>query len=206
MEALERQVDSTWFEEQIMRILPDLFQGALSMADRRVEAEDLVAEAVARAWERRDDLREPDRFRGWVFCILRNCFRSRLRKRAARPEELPLPEDCDEAAAFSLFDRLHQPFLLWWGNPEQNFLDRLLKEDLEEALSRISEPYREVVALADVHEFRYAEIAEALEIPVGTVRSRLARGRARLQEELWEHAVDAGLRRPRDQEQGEATE
>jgi RNA polymerase sigma-70 factor (ECF subfamily) len=81
---------------------------------------------------------------------------------------------------------MHQPFLLWFGNPEQEFLDRLLREDLERALAALPEPHRVVVLLADVEEFNYREIAQMLDIPIGTVRSRLARARGALQKLLWQ--------------------
>lgn len=189
--------DAAWFEEEVVDLLPDLLAAARCMADRDAEAEDAVAEAVARAWERLEDLRDRDSFRGWLFRILRNCYLGRRRKRERRPTEVPLPEEGDDGSSFSIFDRLHQPFLLWWGNPEEQFFDGLLEEDLERAIERLPEHYRCVLVLADVQGFSYAEIAEVLDIPVGTVRSRLARARSRLQEALWKHAVDAGLREPR---------
>ena len=89
---------------------------------------------------------------------------------------------------------MHQPFLLWFGNPEQEFLDKLLREDLERALAALPEPYRIVVVLSDLEELTYAEIAAALEIPIGTVRSRLARARCALQKRLWESAQAYGLK------------
>lgn len=188
--------DSAWFGQEVMVLLPDLYGGARSLCEGPDEAEDLVAEAVARAWEHRNELRERSRFRGWLFRILRNCCLGRKRRQKSRPDRVPLPDDGDAAPSFSLFERLHQPFLLWWDNPEEEFLNGLLKEDLARAVSQLPEAYRNVVTLADVHEFTYAEIAETLEIPVGTVRSRLARGRSLLQKNLWTHAVDAGLREP----------
>lgn len=186
-----------WFEEEVVDLLPDLLAAARCMADREAEAEDAVAEAVARAWERLDDLRDRDSFRGWLFRILRNCYLGRRRKRERGPTEVPLPEEDEDEAPFSIFDRLHQPFLLWWGNPEERFFDDLLKRDLERAIDGLPEHYRCVLVLADVQGLSYAEIAEVLDVPVGTVRSRLARARSRLQESLWKHAVDAGLREPR---------
>lgn len=188
--------DARWFEEAVLALLPDLLSGARRMASGQADAEDLVAEAVARGWERRAELRDRVRLRGWLFRILRNTYLTRLRKERARPDEVPLSEGEPEEAHFSLFNRLHQPFLLWWGNTEEQFLNGLVKEDLERAVDALPEPYRTVVVLADVQGFKYAEIAEALDVPVGTVRSRLARARARLQEGLWQHAVDAGLRGP----------
>ncbi len=195
---VESEMDRSaeWFQEEVMELLPDLLGAARSMGTTGADSEDAVAEAVALAWERLDDLREKVRFRGWIFRILRNCCLGRIRKARSRPETVSLDKEGNEGS-FSLFERLHQPFLLWWSNPEMTFLDALLEDDIRQALESLPEEYRTVVLLADVHEFRYAEIAEALDIPIGTVRSRLARGRSRMQEALWRHAVDRGLRKPR---------
>lgn len=181
------------FEQQVLALLPDLYGTALRLAGNAADAEDLVAEAVARAWVSLDSLKDEARFRGWIFRILTNRFLSDCRTRASEPRMEPLPESGGE---FSLFEKLHQPFLLWWGNPEQEFLDRLLRADVERAVDLLPEPYRVVVVLADLQGLRYAEIAEALDVPVGTVRSRLARGRGLLQKSLWEHGRDAGLVQP----------
>lgn len=189
------QPESTWFEDEVMSLLPSLLSGARRMAGNQADAEDLVAETVARGWERLGELRDPTRLRGWLFRILRNAHLARYRRRRTRPEEVPLPEEeGGDETSFSLFERVHQPFLLWWGNTEEDFLNGLVKEDLERALGELPETYRTVVALADVEGFKYAEIAEVLDVPVGTVRSRLSRGRSQLQKALWKHAVDAGLR------------
>jgi RNA polymerase sigma-70 factor (ECF subfamily) len=103
-------------------------------------------------------------------------------------------EDGDEGeGAFSIFERLHQPFLLWFANPEQEFLDKLLREDLDRALAALPEHYRVVVVLADIEGLKYGEIAETLDVPIGTVRSRLARARCALQRMLWNVARDHGL-------------
>lgn len=195
---VHQRVSSTWFEEEVMALLPELLSAARYMADRRADAEEVVAETVARAWERREDLRERDRFRGWIFRILRNCYLARRRARDRRPDEVPLPGGREEDGSFSLFERLHQPFLLWWGNPEEKFFDSLLREDLERAVEELPEAYRSTLVLVDVQGFSYAEAAEVLDVPVGTVRSRLSRARSRLKESLWEHAADRGLVRDTD--------
>jgi RNA polymerase sigma-70 factor (ECF subfamily) len=182
--------DRDWFEGAVLAVLPELVGTARRLARNREDAEDLAAEAITRAWLHRTSLREPQRFAGWILRILMNLFISRRRGDAVRQEET-LP---DEETEFSLFERLHQPFLLWWGTPEQDFLNRVLREDLVRAIEALPDPYRLVVVMADVQGLPYGEIAGALEIPIGTVRSRLARGRALLQKALWEHACDAGLR------------
>jgi RNA polymerase sigma-70 factor (ECF subfamily) len=190
--------DSAWFEQAVLSVLPELLGTARRLAKHREDAEDLAAEAITRAWLHRGALRERDRFAGWILRILTNLFLSRRRSEAIRPQEACL----DEETEFSLFDRLHQPFLLWWGTPEQEFLDRLLREDLIRAIEALPDPFRIVVVLADVQGSSYGEIAGSLEVPVGTVRSRLARGRALLQKALWDHACDAGLRAKTLQERG----
>jgi len=183
----------SWFETEAERLIPDLYGAALRMARNDADAQDLVADAVGNAWTHLASLQDRASFRGWVFRILHNCFVSRCRSLRAQATE----ESYDEegAHAFSLFERLHQPFLLWWGsNPEQEFLDKLLREDLERAVDALPEHFRVVVVLADLQGFSYNDIAGILAIPIGTVRSRLARGRSLLQRALWQHAVDAGLR------------
>jgi RNA polymerase sigma-70 factor (ECF subfamily) len=184
---------SSWFEEEVMDLLPELVSAARQMADRQCEAEEVVAETVARAWERRDDLRDRDRFRGWIFSILRNCHLQRCRGRERGPEQTPFPSEGEDEPSLSLFERLHQPFLLWWSDPEEQFFDRLLREDLEEAVESLPEAYRSTLVLVDVQGFGYAEAAEILGVPLGTVRSRLSRARDRLKEDLWKHARDRGL-------------
>lgn len=181
------------FEARVVTLLPDLCSAAMRLTRDRDEAEDLVAEAVAQGWRNRNALRDAASFRGWLFRILMNQFLGTRRQRAAGPVLESLPED-DEG--FSLFERLHQPFLLWWGNPEQDFLNRLLKEDLMRAIDSLPVEFRVVAVLTDVEGLSYQEAAEALNIPVGTVRSRLARARARLQKSLWTHAVECGLANP----------
>jgi RNA polymerase sigma-70 factor, ECF subfamily len=179
------------FEPAIMALLPDLYAAALRMTRNAADAEDLVADAVARAWERRASVRDTAGFRGWVFRILTNAFISNLRGSAARPATESMDRlESDES--FSLFERLHQPILLWWGNTEQDFLNRLLRNDLERAIDALPDEFRVVVLLVDVEGFPYQETADALGVPIGTVRSRLARGRAQLQKALWLHALDAG--------------
>jgi len=187
--------DRAFFEGEITSLLSSLYGAALRLAKNRADAEDLVAETVAKGWSGLHTLHDRRCFRGWLFRILTNTFLSECRKKEMISlEDLgdSEQENADEQA-FSLFDRLHQPFLLWWGNPEQEFLNKVLRDDLQKAVDALPEVFRVPVILSDLEGFTYQEIAEILHVPVGTVRSRLNRARSQLQKALWEHARAAGL-------------
>jgi len=171
-----------------------LYGAALRLTRNATDAEDLVAEAVARAWSCLDTLQDPERCLPWMIRIMTNLYiagKRTLKGRTVHEEYIEEPDA--DGPGFSLFERLHQPFLLWWSNPEQEFLDQVLKQDIAAALDMLPEGFRMVVSLADMEGLSYNEIAEALDIPIGTVRSRLARARGLLQKALWEHALDKGL-------------
>src|SRR5262249_10641222 len=122
--------DRAFFEGEVAAILDDLYGAALRLAKNAADAEGLVAEAVWKGWAHLSSLHDPAAFRGWMFRIMTNTFIGECRKRGTAPiDDLPI-DDAD----FSLFDRLHQPFLLWWGNPEQEFLRKIEREDLHRAL------------------------------------------------------------------------
>lgn len=184
-------VSKKFFQEQVLALLGRLQGVARRLSRDDAEAEDLVAEAICRAWRSVDTLEDPQAFRAWMFRILHNTFISERRKPDCRLE-FGLEDDEDDER-FSLFEQMHQPFLLWFSNPEQEFLDKVLRGDLERALAALPEHYRLIVILAELEEFSYGEIAGALGIPVGTVRSRLSRARSALQKALWESAKAYGL-------------
>jgi RNA polymerase sigma-70 factor, ECF subfamily len=186
--ACDRQV----FAAEVERLIDRLYGTALSMTRHGADAEDLVAEALAKAWANLDSLQDRQSFEKWVFRILVNTIISDRRRRKTRPveESADSGEGPDE---FSLFEKVHQPFLLWWGNPEQQLLDKLLRQDIEHALRSLPEAYRLAVILVEDQGFSYAEAAEALDVPVGTVRSRLSRGRTLLQRALWRQASQMGI-------------
>jgi RNA polymerase sigma-70 factor (ECF subfamily) len=183
--------DHAWFSGEVESMLPELYGAAARLCRSRADAEDLVAESLTKAWRGLSSLRDRDAFRCWVLQIVTNTYFSQYRK--ARTDSHVDRVGAD-AADFSLFERLHQPILLWWGNPEQEFLNGLLREDLKRALDELPDSYRTVVVLVDIQEMRYSDVADCLGLPVGTVRSRLARGRGLLQRHLWQYARDAGLR------------
>ena len=184
------------FEDQVLALLGSLGGTARRLTGNEAEAEDIVAETVARAWRSRETLQDESAFRAWIFRILHHTFISERRRPRCKLEvslEHAEEDGEDGDAQFSVFEQMHQPFLLWFSNPEQEFLDKLLRQDLERALAALPEHHRVVVVLADLEEFNYAEIAQALDIPIGTVRSRLARARSALQKSLWQAARDWGI-------------
>jgi len=182
------------FAQHIESHLGQLYRTALRLTRNPADAEDLVAETVARALSSIDTLQDPARMGSWILRIMTNHFISERRRAVYRtPHEEYIEEPDGEEKPFSIFERLHQPVLLWWGNPEQQFLDKLLHDDIEVALDNLPEGFRIVIVLADVEGLKYHEIAESLDVPVGTVRSRLARARSMLQKSLWQHALERGL-------------
>jgi RNA polymerase sigma-70 factor (ECF subfamily) len=183
-----------WFALQVERLTDRLYGTALRLTRNADDAEDLVAETVVKAWAKLGELRDRQAFEAWIQRILNNTFVSAWRRRRASPEiaQVTACED-GEDESFSLFEKLHQPFLLWWGNPEESAITNLLRADLERALDALPDAHRVVVVLVDVQGYSYPEAADVLGVPVGTVRSRLNRARAQLQRTLWQHAQEAGL-------------
>lgn len=172
--------DRAWFGERVEALLPELYGAAVRLCRDRLQAEDLAAHAVARAWEALPSLEDRSSFRAWVFRIMNNAFLSECRSAEAQRVHEPL--DTTQPEEFSLFERLHQPILMWWGNPELAFLNRLLREDLERAIDALPDAFRAAVVMVDVEGLAYREAAEVLDVPIGTVRSRLSRGRSLLQQ------------------------
>lgn len=184
-----------WFEARLEPLLDRLYGTALRLTRHPDDAEDIVAEAVSKAWHRLDELRDPARFDAWLFHILSNTFISEWRRRQCRPQPTNDPDAVERLAGddFTLFQQLHQPFLLWWGSLEEQFFNQLLQEDLERAVDALPDPFRVVMVLVEVQGYTYEEVARLLGIPLGTVRSRLSRARSLLQKRLWQQARDAGI-------------
>ena len=182
--------DRAFFRAEIERLTDRLYGAALRLTRNRADAEDLVSETVVKAWASLGQLADRQSFQKWLFRILANTFVSDRRRVRHESSDVSL---ADDGESFSLFERLHQPFLLWWSNPEQELLNRLLREDIERALDALPAEFCTVVVLVEINGHSYAEVAEILAIPIGTVRSRLNRARSALQRALWEQARAAGL-------------
>lgn len=186
-----------FFEQEVSRLADRLYGTALRLTRNPDDAEDVVAEAVGRAWAKLDELRNPAQLEGWLFRILNNTFVDAWRRRKSRQDREEALDDSDQEPSgtpeFSLFQQLHQPFLLWWGTPEERVLDGLLRQDIQHALDALPDEYRVVIIFVEVQGYSYKEAGELLEIPLGTVRSRLNRARGLLQKSLWQQAREAGI-------------
>jgi RNA polymerase sigma-70 factor (ECF subfamily) len=184
-----------FFEAAVLRLMDRMYGAALRLTRNTADAEDLVAETVEKAWTRVDQLRDRDSIDGWLMRVLSNTFISNWRS-GSRERELVedgAEDDIEPTQDAYLYSRLHQPFLLWFSSPEQNFVNNLLRRNIEAAIDSLPDEYRIVFLLVEVLGYSYAESADALSIPVGTVRSRLNRGRGLLQKSLWREAREAGI-------------
>lgn len=185
-----------WFATVVEGCLDSLYGLAMRLTRNRSEAEDLVAECVAKAWSAIDSLEDRSRFRPWLFRILHNCYISDYRKKSVRPVAFSYDEfheegEDDDITALLIIQS--EDFLTWWGNPEREFANKLLREDILSAIEKLPEAFRVAVLLVNVEGLSYDEAAEVLGVPPGTIRSRMKRGRTLLQKALWEHAIEAGL-------------
>ena len=177
----------TFFGSGVEENIDALYSVALRLTRRDADAEDLVAEAVTKAWSSIDTLGDRQRFRPWLFRILHNTFISDYRKRSVRPVEATYNAgECDDDDLVTLLNEQSDDFLVWWSNPEREFFNDLLGEQLLDALDQLPEAFRTVVILVNVEGFTYDETAEVLGIAPGTVRSRMKRGRTLLQKALWQ--------------------
>ncbi len=169
------------FEREALVHLDALYSFALKLARVRDDAEDLVSETVLRAFERWQQYRLGTNIRAWLFTILYHAFVSRRRRIDAR--EVP---EGDGESGWSPKDAVGE------ADPEGRFYDSFVDDEIIRAIDALPADYRAAVVLSDIQELRYAEIAELLGIPEGTVKSRLFRGRRLLQRELRGYAVEMG--------------
>ena len=172
------------FESEALAQLDALYSFALKLARARDDAEDLVSDTMLRAFERWEQYRLGSNIRAWLFTILYHVFVSRRRRIDAR-EVQPV----EEHDGWSLFDAVGE------SDPEGRYYDSFLDEEIVRAIEALPDEYRATVVLSDLHELRYAEIAQILGVPEGTVKSRLFRGRRLLQRKLHGYAVEMGYLR-----------
>lgn len=181
------------FVRDVLPFVDQLFGAAMRYTRNRADAEDLVQEAMAKAFAAFHQFEPGTNLRAWLFRILTNTYINSYRKAQRRPQEVSadgVREQLDDAGDFSLFDRLEGGTS---ASAELDVLERLPDEVVKQALADLPEQFRMAVYLADVEGFSYAEIADIMESPIGTVMSRLHRGRAALQKALYDHAAAQGL-------------
>ncbi len=176
-------------EEEALKQVDALYRTALRMTRNPQDAEDLVQETYFRAFRSAHQFQPGTNLRAWLFKILTNSFINQYRKKARKPLSSSL-EDVEEFYLYNhLVDSGVQPNS---PNPEATVIDQFAEEEVISALDQLPIEFRQVVLLADVEGFAYKEIADIVGIPVGTVMSRLHRGRRRLQKELFDYAVTSG--------------
>ena len=177
------------FETEALRHLDALYRTALRMTRSEADAEDLVQETYIRAFRFRDQFTLGTNMKAWLFRILTNTFINTYRRKTAQPEVTDL-EGIDE---FSLYRRMADDRAASTSpDPEAELLNSVVDTEVTDALEELPEKFRTTVLL-DVEGFSYKEIAEMLAIPIGTVMSRLHRGRKFLQKRLYDLARERGI-------------
>ena len=170
------------FEEEALVHLDTLYNVALRLTGNPADAEDLVQETVLKAYRAWEKYERGTNCRAWLVTILRNTFINQFRKRRKKPSKV----DYDAVEDISVFEAVQEQ------DPTGAFFRHIVDDEVTRAVQELPEEFRMPLVLSDVEGLSYAEIAEILDIPVGTVKSRLFRGRRRLQRRLYEYALEMG--------------
>jgi RNA polymerase sigma-70 factor (ECF subfamily) len=185
--------DKARFAEEAMPYMGSLYTAAMRMTRNAADAEDLVQETYLKAYRAYGSFQEGTNLKSWLYKILTNTFINAYRSRRRRP----LETDLDDVEELYLYRRLGG--LEGAGrSPEDLVLEQFGESEVKAAVESLPEAFRMVVVLADVEGFSYKEIAEILDIPIGTVMSRLHRGRRALQKALHDFAEERRLSLPAD--------
>lgn len=182
-EGLIQQARRSQFESEALPHLDALYGLALRLTGGdEARSEDLVQDAMLKAWRSWDGFEVGTNCRAWLMTILRNRFINDYRRGRSRPAQVEYEQVAEGHGGSSLYEL----------DPEGRVFDRLVNQHVLRAIEELPDEFRIPVVLADVEGFGYQEIAEILKVPVGTVKSRLYRGRRRLQERLYRFAADLG--------------
>src|ERR671937_2833775 len=174
--------DRVRFEEEALALADQVYRVARHLAGSREEAEDLVQETYARAFRSWRSFTPGTNLRAWLLRILTNLNIDRGRRIQRQPESRPLEE-----GDYFLYNKLEQTSD---GIPdEERVVERLSQHDVVNALSEVTHDFRDVLVLVDIGDFTYADAAHILDVPIGTVMSRLHRGRRILKKAMAESAV-----------------
>jgi RNA polymerase sigma-70 factor (ECF subfamily) len=178
------------FTTDAMQYAPQLFSTALRMTRNRSDAEDLVQETYIKGWRSFHTFQEGTNLRAWLFRIMTNTYINKYNAQKRKGTEVEL-DDVEELFLYKRLGSIDQSQLS--SSAEDQMLDLFTDDEVKGALESLPEDFRIPVLLSDVDGFAYKEIAEMLEIPIGTVMSRLHRGRKAMQKMLYEYARDRGL-------------
>jgi len=178
--------DRVRFEEDALALSDQVFRVARHMVGSREEAEDLVQETYARAFRSWRTFQPGTNLRAWLLRILTNLNIDRGRKQQRTPETQPLEE-----GDYFLYNRLEEAAGDGGVGGEERVIERLSQDDIVNALAAVPHDFRDVIVLVDLGDFSYQDAAQILDIPIGTVMSRLHRGRRVLKRELAETALEA---------------
>jgi RNA polymerase sigma-70 factor (ECF subfamily) len=180
--------DRARFTELAMPIAPQLYSAALRMTRSAADAEDLVQETYLRAYRSFASFEEGTNLRAWLFRILTNTFINSYRSKQRRVQETEL----DDIEDLYLYRRIGDSALAS-RSAEDTLFEMFTDDEVKGALEELPENFRIPVLLADVEDFSYKEIAEMLDVPIGTVMSRLHRGRKAMQKRLLDYAIERGI-------------
>lgn len=175
------------FVREALPLLNEMYAAALRLTRNPTDAEDVLQETYLRAYRGFGTFKEGTNLRAWLYRILTNAFINTYRKRQREPQTV----SDDEVPEWFLYEKLGGEAAE--ASAEAEVLERLPDEDVQEALAALPEQFRLAVLLADVEGFSYKEIAEILEVPIGTVMSRLHRGRRALEKRLVDVMRERGL-------------
>lgn len=173
------------FHEEIIPHLDALYNFGLRLTSDPNDAEDLVQDTIVKAYRFFSSYEKGTNAKAWLFRILKNSYINNYRKKSKKPQEV----DYDEVATFYETIRAERTET---SDLEDKMFRELIDDELSNALDNIPEDFRTVVLLCDVEDFTYEEIANMLDVPIGTIRSRLHRGRNLLKAELLEYAAKRG--------------
>lgn len=183
--------DRAGFEAEALPHLEAVYRFALRLAGSPDRAEDLVQETYLRAWRSWEQYTRGTRVKSWLFTICRNLF-LRKEERGRRHSEIVETEAARGPAAGSV-SVINPVWVSTLGqDPEGDFFDSIVDDEVLRAIDDLPEDYRSAVVLSDLEGLTYREMAETLGVPVGTVKSRLFRGRRQLQQVLYEFAAEQG--------------
>ena len=178
------------FTSDAMQYAPQLFSTALRMTRNRSDAEDLVQETYIKGWRSFHTFEKGTNLRAWLFRIMTNTYINKYNAQKRKGTEVEL-DDIEELFLYKRLGSIDQSQLS--SSAEDQMLNLFTDDEVKNALESLPEDFRVPVLLSDVDGFSYKEISEMLEIPIGTVMSRLHRGRKAMQKMLYEYARERGL-------------